>query len=225
MAVCSACGRENPEDSRFCLACAAPLAAQAPTGRDVRKTITVVFSDVAGSTALGERLDAESVRAVMGRYFEEMRAVVEHHGGTVEKFIGDAVMAVFGIPVVHEDDALRAVRAAAGMREALTSLNDELERERGVRIQVRVGVNTGEVVAGDGSGGQRFATGDAVNVASRLQHAAQPGEILIGEDTYRLVRDTVTVESIKPLSLKGKRQAVAAVRFVDVPGLTRRGVP
>jgi hypothetical protein len=131
-------------------------------------------------------------------------------------------MAVFGISVLHEDDALRAVRAAAGMRDALTSLNDELERERGVRIQVRVGVNTGEVVAGDGSGGQRFATGDAFNVASRLQHAAQPGEILIGEGTYRLVRDAVTVESIKPLSLKGKRQAVAAVRLLDVPGFTGR---
>src|SRR5687767_381593 len=120
MAVCSTCGQENPEIARFCLACAAPLAAQTPTGQDVRKTVTVVFSDVAGSTALGERLDAESLRSVMGRYFEEMRAVLERHGGTVEKFIGDAVMAVFGIPVVHEDDALRAVRAAAEMRDALT---------------------------------------------------------------------------------------------------------
>jgi class 3 adenylate cyclase len=216
MAVCSICGQENPEIARFCLGCAAPLAAHTPTGRDVRKTITVVFSDVAGSTALGERLDAESLRGVMGRYFEEMRAVLERHGGTVEKFIGDAVMAVFGIPVLHEDDALRAVRAAAEMRDALTPLNDELERERGVRIQVRVGVNTGEVVAGDPSGGQRFATGDAVNVAARLEKAAQPGEVLIGESTYRLVRDAVTVESVRSLSLRGKGEAVPAVRLLAV---------
>jgi class 3 adenylate cyclase len=222
MAVCSTCGQENPEIARFCLACAAPLAAQTPTGRNVRKTITVVFSDVAGSTALGERLDAESLRAVMGRYFEEMRAALERHGGTVEKFIGDAVMAVFGIPVLHEDDALRAVRAAAEMRDALTPLNDELERERGVRIQVRVGVNTGEVVAGDSAGGQRFATGDAVNIAARLEQAAQPGEILLGESTYRLVRDAVTVESIRSLPLKGKREAVSAVRLLAVPGVTGR---
>jgi class 3 adenylate cyclase len=222
MAVCSVCGQENPEIARFCLACAAPLAAQTSTGHDVRKTITVVFSDVAGSTALGERLDAESLRVVMGRYFEEMRAVVERHGGTVEKFIGDAVMAVFGIPVLHEDDALRAVRAAAEMRDALTPLNDELERERGVRIQVRVGVNTGEVVAGDPSGGQRFATGDAVNVAARLEKAAQPGEILLGESTYRLVRDAVTVESARSLSLKGKGKAVSARRLLAVPGVTHR---
>ena len=191
-------------------------------GRDVRKTVTVVFCDVARSTALGERLDAESLRGVMGRYFEEMRAVLERHGGTVEKFIGDAVMAVFGIPVVREDDALRAVRAAAGMRDAVISLNDELERERGVRIQVRIGVNTGEVAAGDSVGGQAFATGDAVNVAGRLEQAAQPGEILIGESTYRLVRDAVTVESVKPLTVKGKGEAVSAVRLLAVPEVTGR---
>ena len=149
MAVCRTCGQENPEIARFCLACAAPLAAQTPVGPEVRKTITVVFSDLVGSTALGEQLDPESLRLVMDRYFGEMSAILERHGGTVEKFIGDAVMAVFGIPVLHEDDALRAVRAAAEMRDALVPLNDELERERGVRIQVRVGVNTGEVVAGD----------------------------------------------------------------------------
>jgi class 3 adenylate cyclase len=188
----------------------------------VRKTVTVVFCDVVGSTALGERLDAESVRAVMGRYFDEMHAVLERHGGTVEKFIGDAVMAVFGIPVLHEDDALRAVRAAAEMRGAVSSLNDELERERGVGIEVRIGVTTGEVVAGDPAGGQAFAAGDAVNVAARLEQAAQPGEILIGEDTYRLVRDAVTVEAVAPLSLKGKGAAVAAVRLLDVAGVAGR---
>ena len=175
MAVCRTCGQENPEIARFCLACAAPLAAHASASQETRKTVTVVFVDVVGSTALGERLDAESLRTVIGRYFEEMSSVVERHGGKVEKFIGDAVMAVFGIPVVHEDDALRAVRAAVEMRDALTPLNEELDREHGVRIQVRIGVNTGEVVAGDTVGEQRFATGDAVNVAARLEQAAGPG--------------------------------------------------
>ena len=113
--------RRTPEIARFCLACAAPLAARRPTSQDMRKTITVVFADVVGSTALGEQLDAESLRVVIGRYFEEMSAVIERHGGKVEKFIGDAVMAVFGIPVVHEDDALRAVRAAVEMRDALAT--------------------------------------------------------------------------------------------------------
>ena len=140
-----------------------------------------MFADVTGSTALGERLDPEAMRRVMGRYFDEMSAVIERHGGTVEKFIGDAVMAVFGIPQLHEDDALRAVRAADGMRAALETLNHDLERDHGVGLTARIGVNTGEVVAGDPSGGQRLVTGDAVNVAARLEQAAAPGEILLGE--------------------------------------------
>jgi class 3 adenylate cyclase len=192
----------------------------------VRKTVTVVFSDVTGSTALGEQLDPESLRRVMGSYFDEMQAVVESHEGIVEKFIGDAVMAVFGIPVVHEDDALRAVRAAAEMRERLTSLNTDLEKDWGVTIAVRTGVNTGEVVAGDASGGQRFATGDAVNVAKRFEEAAPPGEILLGEPTYRLVRDAVQVEPLEPLGLKGKSEPVGAYKLLsiegDLPGRARR---
>ena len=194
--------------------CGAPLAPTEPA-RDVRKVVTVVFSDVTGSTALGEQLDPESLRRVMGRYFDEMKTVVESHEGTVEKFIGDAVMAVFGIPVLHEDDALRAVRAAAEMRARLAALNEELERDWGVTIAVRTGVNTGEVVAGDGSEGQRFATGDAVNVAKRFEEAAPPGEILLGETTFRLVRDAVEVEPTEPLGLKGKSEAVQAYRLVD----------
>ena len=182
----------------------------------MRKTVTVVFSDVIGSTSLGEARDPESMRRVMSRYFDEARAVHERHGGTVEKFIGDAVMAVFGIPTLHEDDALRAVRAAAEMRVQLDVLNDELERDWGVRLQVRTGVNTGEVVAGDPSGGQAFATGDAVNVAKRFEEAAKPGEILLGEPTYRLVRDAVEVETVEALALKGKDDAVAAYRLMDV---------
>ena len=213
--TCNRCGQENPDGFAFCGACGAPLAETAPS-RDVRKTVTVVFSDVTGSTGLGEKLDPESLRRVMSRYFDEMQSVVESHEGIVEKFIGDAVMAVFGIPIVHEDDALRAVRAAAEMRERLEALNEELERDWGVRIEVRTGVNTGEVVAGDASGGQRFATGDAVNVAKRFEEAAPPGEILLGETTHRLVRDAVQVEPLENLELKGKAEAVTAYRLLSI---------
>ncbi len=186
--------------------------------------MTVVFCDVTGSTAMGERLDPESLRRVMSRYFAEMRAALERHGGTVEKFIGDAVMAVFGVPAIHEDDALRAVRAAAEMREALEALNKELERDHGVSLAARIGVNTGQVVAGDQ--GDTLVTGDAVNVAARLEQAADPGTVLIGEETLRLVRDAVVVEAMPPLEVKGKSEPLAAFRLVQVTagvaGVARR---
>src|SRR5919197_993095 len=204
MPTCPSCGAENPPGSRFCNRCGSAFADGEAQASEVRKTVTVVFSDVAGSTAIGERLDPESLRRVMQRYFDEMREAVEAHGGVVEKFIGDAVMAVFGIPRLHEDDALRAVRAGAEMRDRLAALNAELERDRGVTIEVRTGVNTGEVVAGDESAGQRLVTGDAVNVAARLEQAAPPGHILLGATTHVLVRDAVDAEPIEPLTLKGK---------------------
>ena len=191
------------------------------SGGEVRKTVTVVFCDVSGSTAMGERLDPESLRRVMTRYFEEMRSVLEAHGGTVEKFIGDAVMAIFGVPTVHEDDALRAVRAANGMRDRLEELNKELERDLGVTIQARIGVNTGEVLAGTGdpASGESLVTGDAVNVAARLEQAAEPGQVLIGDTTLRLVRDAVVVESVGPVEAKGKADPVAAHALIEVlPG-------
>jgi class 3 adenylate cyclase/tetratricopeptide (TPR) repeat protein len=213
---CPSCGEENADRARFCQNCASPLAEPVGPFADVRRVVTVVFADVTGSTSLGERLDPEALRRVMGRYFDEMSAVIERHGGTVEKFIGDAVMAVFGIPRLHEDDALRAVRAAAGMREALEALNRELEREHGVGIAARIGVNTGEVVAGDPSAGQRLVTGDPVNVAARLEQAAPPDEIFLGETTYRLVKDAVEVEPVAALDLKGKEEPVAALRLVKV---------
>ena len=183
--------------------------------------MTVVFCDVTGSTAMGERLDPESLRRVMSRYFAEMRAALERHGGTVEKFIGDAVMAVFGVPAIHEDDALRAVRAAAEMREALEVLNKELERDHGVSLAARIGVNTGEVVAGDQ--GDTLVTGDAVNVAARLEQAADPGTVLIGEETLRLVRDAVVAEPVPPLEVKGKSEPLAAFRLVQVTAGVARG--
>jgi class 3 adenylate cyclase/tetratricopeptide (TPR) repeat protein len=168
-----------------------------------RKVVTVLFCDVVGSTSLGESLDPEALQALLARYFERMKGIVESHGGTVEKFIGDAVMAVFGVPAVHEDDALRAVRAAAVMRAALPE----------VGVHGRIGVNTGEVVTGTE---ERLAAGDAVNVAARLQQAAEPDEVLLGEATEQLVRRAVEVEPVEPIAVKGKAEPVAAFRLVSV---------
>jgi len=201
---------------RFCGKCGSALETSATATREVRRTVTVVFADVTGSTALGERLDPESLRRVMSRYFAAMREVLERHGGTIEKFIGDAVVAVFGIPTIHEDDALRAVRAAAGMQAALATLNERLLVELGITIAMRTGVNTGDVVAGDPTADGSFVTGEAVNVAARLEQNAVPGEILLGEATHRLVRDAVVVEQVEPLALKGKAKPTAAVRLVQV---------
>jgi class 3 adenylate cyclase/tetratricopeptide (TPR) repeat protein len=213
---CEACGHENPETNRFCGECAASLVAAEP-GSEVRKTVTVVFCDVVGSTAMGEALDPELVRHVMERYFEAMQATIQHHGGMVEKFIGDAVMAIFGVPHLHEDDAVRAVRAAADMRVALAALNADLDRDYGTTLACRIGVNTGEVVAG--AGDRAIVTGDSVNVAARLEQAAAPGDILMGEETYRLVRDAVIAEPVAALDLKGKTDPVPAHRLVEVtPG-------
>ena len=225
MAACPTCGEANPGHARFCHACGAPLEEQA-VARETRKTVTVLFSDIIDSTPLGERLDPETYRRVISRYFDEVRQVLERHGGTVEKFIGDAVMAVFGIPVVHEDDALRAVRAAGELREALWALNEELRDDYRVELGARIGINTGEVFAGDPAQGQSFATGDAVAVAQRLEAAASPGEILVGHETYRLVRDAVLVEPLDPLELKGKSEPVRAWRLLGVvtgaPAFARR---
>jgi class 3 adenylate cyclase/tetratricopeptide (TPR) repeat protein len=207
---CPSCGAENQERSRFCGACGAALDLESPTG--VRKTVTIVFCDLVGSTALGERTDPEVLREVMARYHAELRAILERHGGTVEKFVGDAAMAIFGLPSAHEDDALRAVRAAVEMRDAVANLG----------LEVHVGVNTGEVVAGLG---ETLATGDAVNVAARLEQAAGAGDVLIGAATERLVREQIRSEAIEPLALKGKSEPVPAFRvrevLADVPAFTR----
>ncbi|MGH3021469.1 MAG: AAA family ATPase [Gaiellaceae bacterium] len=215
MTFCPNCGEENPKRFRLCGFCGAELAPGAPP-QEVRKTVTIVFSDLKGSTSLGEKLDSESLQGLMSRYFDTMRVVLERHGGTVEKFIGDAIMAVFGLPKVHEDDALRAVRAAAEMQHTLVELNDELERDWGASLTTRTGVNTGEVVAGDPRAGQRLVLGDAVNVAARLEQAAGEMEVLLGELTYRLVRDAVEAEAVEPLDLKGKSDPVPAYRLVSV---------
>jgi predicted ATPase/class 3 adenylate cyclase len=214
--TCSFCGGELPDEFRFCGYCGSALETAGPLLKEARKTVTVVFCDLKGSTNLGEALDSESLREVMSRYFERMSAILESHGGAIEKFIGDAIMAVFGLREVHEDDALRAVRAAAEMKLALVDLSAELARRWGVTLENRIGVNTGEVVAGEPIRGQRLVTGDAVNVAARLEQAAPPNEILIGELTYRLVEEDVDVVPVEPLSLKGKAERVPAYRLLSV---------
>jgi class 3 adenylate cyclase len=190
MAACPNCGRANPEDARFCNACGAELVMTQPP-RESRKVVTILFCDVVGSTALGEATDPEALRARMRRYFDDLRAIIERHGGTIEKFVGDAVTAVFGIPVSHEDDALRAVRAAWEMRAAIA--------EHG--LEARFGINTGEVVVG--GAGETLVTGDAVNVAARMEQAAPAGDVLIGAGTRRLVRDAVRLEALSRSCSRG----------------------
>src|SRR5215207_7331681 len=206
MPSCASCNAEVPAGARFCPGCGARLT----PARETRKIVSVLFCDWVGSTLLGERLDAESLRRVQSDYFANARTVIERHGGTVEKFIGDAVMAVFGIPRTHEDDALRAVRAAVELRGELAALNERLQREHGARLSVRTGVNTGEVVAG----------------AKRLEQAAAASEILIGEATYRLVRNAALVEPVENLSLKGKAETAPVWRLLGVltgaPAFERR---
>ncbi|MES2098513.1 MAG: AAA family ATPase [Pseudomonadota bacterium] len=223
MQICPGCGEENPVKFKLCGYCGTPLAPKAAEvlpPRELRKTVTIVFSDLKGSTALTEHLDPETMREVVGRYFAAMAAEITRHGGKIEKYIGDAIMAVFGLPRAHEDDALRAVRATAGMQAALQTLNEDLMRRYGVVLANRTGVNTGEVVANDDpSVDQKLATGDAVNVAARLEQAAPENQIYLGEATWRLVRDAVDVERVEPLELKGKSQRVPAFRLVCVRGL------
>jgi class 3 adenylate cyclase len=211
---CASCGAANRDSARFCDECGMPFDASPVPER--RKLATVLFCDMSGSTALGERLDPETVREMMFEYFHEMRSAIERHGGTVEKFVGDAVMAVFGVPAAREDDALRAVRAASEMRVRVELLNETLERRFSNRIALRIGLNTGEVVAGDATARQSLVTGDAVNVAARLEQGAAPGEVRIGESTYRLVRAAVVAEPLPPVEARGRSEPVRAFRVLEV---------
>src|SRR5499427_4392591 len=178
MVTCPSCGQENPDGFGFCGMCGAALTPAAAPAREERKVVTIVFTDLVGSTARAEGLDPEDVRATLSSYYAQLRAELERHGGTVEKFIGDAVMAVFGAPVAHEDDAERAVRAGLAIR-------DWADEEQ---IELRIGINTGEALVTLGARpdeGQSFAAGDVVNTAARLQSAAPTGGVLVGEQTFR----------------------------------------
>ncbi len=222
MIRCPSCQEENPPKFRLCGYCGTPLAPAAPAlpVREIRRTVTLLFSDLKGSTALGERLDSEALHEVKERYFDAMAAQITRHGGKIEKYIGDAIMAVFGLPVAHEDDALRAVRAAAGMQAELRRVNADLQARYGVTLGNRTGINTGEVVANDDpKADQKLATGDAVNLAARLEQAAPENEIYLGQETWKLVRDAVQVEPVEPLELKGKSERIPAWRLVSADGL------
>ncbi|WP_405983652.1 adenylate/guanylate cyclase domain-containing protein [Streptomyces sp. NBC_00872] len=225
---CASCEGLLPRSARFCPLCGATVAARPVPQAEERRTVTVVFCDLVGSTALSGTLDPEALRAVTLRYFGLMRSRLEEFGGTVEKFIGDAVMAVFGIPEMHEDDALRALTAALAMLDAVEELNDtELEPSLGIRLRVRIGVNSGPVVSGtDVSARQALVSGETVNIAARLEQHASPGEILIGPETRRAAGAGARTESVGPLTLKGKSGPFTAYRLTgigeDAPELLRR---
>jgi class 3 adenylate cyclase/tetratricopeptide (TPR) repeat protein len=206
---CPSCARENPDGFLHCGYCGAPLSGPVSPRR---RLASLVFCDLVGSTALGERVDPESLQELMRLYFAEMRAALERHGGSVEKFIGDAVVGVFGVPAGREDDALRACRAALEMQTRVAELNVHLWQRFHTELAVRIGVNSGEVVGSE----ETFVTGDAVNVAARLEQAAGPGEVLIGETTLRLARGAVRVEEIGPLVAKGKAEPLLAYRLLEV---------
>src|ERR687886_339185 len=204
MLVCPACGQENPDIARFCLACATPLDAVPAAPREERRVVSVVFVDLVGFTARSEQLDPEDVRAILSPYYETVKSELESFGGVVEKFIGDAVMAVFGAPTAHGDDPERAVRGALSVCEAVSELNDahpELD------LQIRVAVNTGDAVvaldANPGSG-EAMVAGDVVNTAARLQQTAAVGTIVVGDETQRATSRAIRFDELAPVLAKGK---------------------
>jgi class 3 adenylate cyclase/ketosteroid isomerase-like protein/tetratricopeptide (TPR) repeat protein len=211
--TCASCGAGLAPEARFCDTCGAATGGQERPANTtaVRKVVSVLFADLAGSTELQEALDPESARRVMTRFYEVMRSAVQRHEGTVEKFIGDAVVALFGAPTVQEDDAIRAVRCAAAMVEDLNALNEELEPRWGVRLRMRVGVNTGELVLSS----EGLLVGDTVNTAARLEQAAPAGVVLIGEATQRLVRHHVKLDPVRLLQAKGKAKPLPAWLLVS----------
>ncbi len=225
--ACPVCGAERPPGARFCPSCGAALVEEAPipAGQE-RRLVTILFADVTGSTGLGERLDPERLQEVLGTYFAAMREEIEAEGGTVEKFIGDAVMAAFGVPAAHEDDPARALRAALRMRRRLEQVNRDLDGRIGVTLRIRIGVNTGEVLAAvRPRPGEPMVTGDAVNVAARLEQQADPDQVVVAERTARAVRG-FRFRELGERELRGKEQPVPAVSLEEqVPGAPQRGVP
>lgn len=229
---CSSCGFESPEGFKFCGQCGTPFAESAAASAepvDQRRTVTILFADVSGFTALSERLDPETVRDIMDGCFERLTSEIQAMGGTIDKFIGDAVMALFGAPVAHGDDPERAVRAAIGMQQAVKQYSVELQSTRGLELGIRIGINTGRVVwgrVGGTAGGTFTVMGDAVNLASRLEEAAPVGGILLGESTYKYVRDAFELTPLDPVDFKGKAEPVPVYRVDGIGGIdTARAAP
>jgi class 3 adenylate cyclase len=210
--TCFSCGHENPLEQKFCGECGARLVAP---GEIRRRLITALFCDLVGSTELGERLDAELLRKVLDRYFHAMRAAIQHHGGTVEKFIGDAVVGAFGVPEAHEDDALRAVRAALEMREAAAELDGEID-DPDIRILVRIAIDCGEAFADEAAATEGRIAADVFNTAARLEAAAEPGDVLVSAAAERMLRGRVDLARLGPIELKGKAEPVHAQRVLSV---------
>ncbi len=227
VSTCGACGAELPAGARFCSACGAPTSERAPVpaGQE-RRVVTILFADVTGSTTLGERLDPEHLQEILGAYFSAMREEIEAEGGTVEKFIGDAIMAVFGVPAAHEDDPARALRAALRMRRRMERVNADLQARHGVSLRIRTGVNTGEVLAATSPRpSEPMVTGDAVNTAARLEQSAEPGAIVVAERTARAARG-FRYRELPERGLRGKQDPVPAVLLLDAaPERPERGVP
>jgi class 3 adenylate cyclase/tetratricopeptide (TPR) repeat protein len=224
--ACATCGADLSPDARFCSACGAVVSASEPAvPAQERKLVTALFADVTGSTSLGERLDPERLKDIMNTYFVAMREEIEAEGGTVEKFAGDAVMAVFGAPEAHEDDPSRALRAAMRMQRRLARVNDDLRARHGIELEIRIGVNTGEAVATvDPPPGDALVAGDAINVAARLEQAAEPGQIVTSDRTARSAR-SFRCRSLGPLGLKGKSEPIEALVVVEEIDAPDRGIP
>src|SRR5919198_1780546 len=204
MLTCPKCGQENPDGFRLCGMCGAALTAEQPQAREERKVVTVIFADLVGFTARAEQLDPEDVQALLSPYHAHLRSELERHGGTVEKFIGDAVMAVFGAPVVHEDDPERAVRAGLRILESIASLN---AAHPGMDLSVRIGVNSGETLVSPVAKpelGRGMVAGDGVNPAARLQAAAPVDSVVVGERTQRATASVFDYEHLEPTAAKGK---------------------
>src|ERR1700686_1677456 len=209
MNLCPACGHENQVGAKFCSECATPMVAST-AAREERKVVTVLFADLVGFTSRSEQLDPEDVRAFLSPYYARLRAELERFGGTVEKFIGDAVMALFGAPLAHEDDPERAVRAALAIRDWVV--------EHGAGLQLRIAVNTGEALIALGarpSQGEGMASGDVVNTTARLQSAAPVNGILVGETTYRATSQVINYRAADAVAAKGKPHPVPAWEAVE----------
>jgi class 3 adenylate cyclase/tetratricopeptide (TPR) repeat protein len=227
--ACAACGETLPPQARFCMACGTPVpAAPAPAVRpgpapareahpEERRQVTILFADLSGYTAVADRMDPETVKRLVERTLSRLQQEVDGYGGRIDKFIGDNVMALFGAPVAHEDDPQRAVRAGLGMQAAMAEINEQLERDHDVSFSLRVGINSGEVLAG-AVGESYTVTGDVVNVASRLQSASEPGTVTVGERTYRATKDVIEYRPLPALDLKGKAEPVAAWQAVGLAG-------